>query len=62
MGNCLPCLYRKDVDRRSARQSYFDAKLAERETVLFTRSEYNKVKKNNSFKLRYRAHRPKKPQ
>ncbi|AAK14639.1 unnamed protein product [Ectocarpus sp. 4 AP-2014] len=45
MGNCLPCLREKEVDRRSARTSYFDAKLREKQVMAYTSSEFNKEKK-----------------
>lgn len=62
MGNCLPCLPRKEVDRRSARQSYFDAKRREKEVMAYTGSEYKKEKNNRPFTLKFRAPAPKKQQ
>ena len=47
MGNCLPCRLRdqvQEVDRRSARTSYFDAKRREKEAMTYTRSEFAKEK------------------
>ncbi|CAN0254370.1 unnamed protein product [Ectocarpus sp. 6 AP-2014] len=45
MGNCLPCLREREVDRRSARSSYFDAKLREKEVMAYTCSEFKKEKR-----------------
>ncbi|CAM9813326.1 unnamed protein product [Ectocarpus sp. 8 AP-2014] len=45
MGNCLPCLRERKVDRRSARSSYFDAKLREKEAMAYTCSEFTKEKR-----------------
>ncbi|CAN0473380.1 unnamed protein product, partial [Ectocarpus sp. 8 AP-2014] len=45
MGNCLPCLREREVDRRSARSSYFDAKLREKQAMAYTCSEFKKEKR-----------------
>ena len=61
MGNCLPCEREKEIDKRSARQSYFDAKTRERETMVYTCSKYKKENKL-PFKLIFHAPPRKKQQ
>ncbi|CAN0500204.1 unnamed protein product [Ectocarpus sp. 12 AP-2014] len=60
MGNCLPCLHEKKVDRRSARSSYFDAKSSEKKAMTYTSSEFGKENRKLGISIKYKVPPPKK--
>ncbi|CAN0366921.1 unnamed protein product [Hapterophycus canaliculatus] len=61
MANYVPCVREQEIDKRSARQSYFDAKRRERDMMAYTSSEYSKERKT-PINFRYNAPAPRKQQ
>jgi hypothetical protein len=59
MGNCVPCVREQEIDKRSARQSYFDAKRSEKNAMAYTESQLTRKTKGRETSRLLHLHRKK---